>query len=266
MVTAVATFLVVAVAGIGAGTLANRAIDRVQRETPQPKSHDMRCRCTREPLPRTSVAVVDTVLRRGRCSSCGQRQGIRPVLVELSTAALFVIVTLRLAAIDLLPALPAYLGFAAVGVALTVIDIDCKRLPNFLVLPSYPAVFVLLTGAAAVLGDWPALLRAAVGAVALFGFYLVLALIYPAGMGFGDVKLAGVIGALLGFLSYGVLLVGAMLAFVLAAIAGIALLVSRRGRVGTMIPFGPYMIAAALIAVVAAEPLARAYLDSTAGA
>ncbi|WP_430331999.1 prepilin peptidase [Rhodococcus sp. ACT016] len=185
--------------------------------------------------------------------------------MELSTTALFVALALRLAYIDLLPALPAYLYFVAVGVALTVIDIACKRLPNSLVLPSYPAVFALLTLAAAVQGDWPALLRAAVGAIALFGFYFVLALSYPAGMGFGDVKLAGVIGALLAYLSYGHLLIGAMLAFVLAAVAGAALLISRRGRVGTTIPFGPYMIAAALIAVVATEPLARAYLNWTAG-
>lgn len=224
-----ATLVAAAAAGLAAGVPVHRAVARVRSENPA------------DHAPPRNVRLV----------------------VMLSTAALFVVLTARLTALDLLPALPAYLWFAAVGTALTVIDIDCKRLPNFLVLPSYPAVFALLAVAAAVQDDWPALLRAAVGAAALFGFYLVLALIYPAGMGFGDVKLAGVVGAVLAYLSYGVLLIGAMLAFVLAAVAGIALLVTRRGRIGTTIPFGPYMIAAAIVAIVAAEPLARAYLSST---
>ncbi|WP_235871104.1 prepilin peptidase [Rhodococcus spongiicola] len=269
--TTIAPLLAVGAAGIVAGTLANRAIDRMQRETAQPDA-DPRCRCQLDPPSplvtdrRIPVAVVDTFLHRGTCACCGRRQRLRPLVVELSTAALFVVLTVRLVSLDLLPALPAYLYFATVAVALTVIDIDCKRLPNFLVLPSYPAVFTLLAFAAAVQGDWPALLRAAVGAAALFGFYLVLALVHPAGMGLGDVKLAGVIGAVLAFVSYGAFVLGALLAFVFAAIAGAVLLITRRALVGTTIPFGPYMIAAALVGVVAAEPLGRAYLSWRTGA
>ncbi|PTR26516.1 leader peptidase (prepilin peptidase)/N-methyltransferase [Rhodococcus sp. OK519] len=250
-----ATSGVAAILGILAGTFANRAIDRVRFETAQGADEPSEEVRGYSPAPATSarIAVLDTLIRPRDTSA-------RHVLVELSTALLFVAVTLRLAALDLLPAAPAYLYFAALGVALTVIDIDCKRLPNFLVVPAYPILFVCLTAASVILNDWPALLRAAIGAIVLFGFYLVLALIYPAGMGFGDVKLAGVIGAVLAFISYGTLLVGAFLAFLLAAVVGVILLAGRRSRIGTTIPFGPYMIAAAIVAILAADPLARAYL------
>jgi len=119
------------------------------------------------------------------------------VVVVLVVAALFVGMALRLSAVGQLPALPAYLYFVAVGVALTLIDLDCKRLPNALVLPSYPVVLVLLAVAALGQHDGAAIVRALIGMAVLFGLYLVLALIYPAGMGFGDVKLAGVLGAVL---------------------------------------------------------------------
>lgn len=230
-----------ALAGVVAGALANRAIGRVRAETA-----------------RADPREASTPISPGH--SPGLPTPTR-IALELATALLFVVVTVRLAALDLLPAAPAYLFFTGIGIALTVIDIDCKRLPNFLVLPSYPVVFLCLTAASAILGDWPALVRAAIGAAALFGFYLLLALIHPAGMGFGDVKLAGVVGAVLAFLSYGTLLAGAILAFVLAAIVGVVVLATRRGRLGTTIPFGPYMLAAALVAILAADPLARAYLE-----
>lgn len=246
-----------ALAGILAGALANRAIDRVRMDTARadPSASSTPPADHSPELPRFArIALADKLTRR-------RDTGTRQVLVELATALLFVAVTVRLTALDLLPAAPAYLFFTGVGVALTVIDIDCKRLPNFLVLPSYPIVFLCLTTASIILDDWPALTRAAIGAAALFGFYLLLALIHPAGMGFGDVKLAGVIGAVLAFLSYGTLFTGAVLAFVMAAIVGVMVLATRRGRLGTTIPFGPYMIAAALVAILAADPLARAYLD-----
>lgn len=230
-----------ALAGVVAGALANRAIGRVRAETA-----------------RADPREASTPISPGH--SPGLPTPTR-IALELATALLFVVVTVRLAALYLLPAAPAYLFFTGIGIALTVIDIDCKRLPNFLVLPSYPVVFLCLTAASAILGDWPALVRAAIGAAALFGFYLLLALIHPAGMGFGDVKLAGVVGAVLAFLSYGTLLAGAILAFVLAAIVGVVVLATRRGRLGTTIPFGPYMLAAALVAILAADPLARAYLE-----
>ena len=83
----------------------------------------------------------------------------------------------------------------------------------------------------------------------MFAFYFALVFAYPAGMGFGDVKLAGVLGALMGYLSWSALIVATFGAFLLGAIVGVALIVTSRGGRKTAIPFGPFMIAFALITV-----------------
>ena len=161
--------------------------------------------------------------------------------------------------LDLVPALPAFLYFAAAGVCLTVIDIDVRRLPNAIVLPAYPVLAVLLTVGAVAHHDPAALIRAAVGAAGLFGFYFLLAFLYPAGMGFGDVKLAGLVGGMLGFVSYSALVVGAFAAFLIGAVVGALAILSRRGTGKTAIPFGPFMICGALLAIFASGPLTDFY-------
>ncbi len=102
------------------------------------------------------------------------------------------------------------LYFTAMGISLSMIDLDVGRLPNAIVYPSYLVVGSLLAIAALAQHDAAALLRAGVGAAVLFGAYFALAYLYPAGMGFGDVKLAGIVGGVLGFMSYPVLAVGAL--------------------------------------------------------
>jgi leader peptidase (prepilin peptidase)/N-methyltransferase len=156
-------------------------------------------------------------------------------------------------------ALPAYLFFAAAGICLTAIDLDVRRLPNAIVLPAYPVLAALLTLAALAEHDPAALVRAAIGAAGLFAFYLALAFAHPAGMGFGDVKLAGLVGGVLGFLSYPALLIGAFAAFFIGSIVGSFVILSRRGTGRTAIPFGPFMITAALLAFFAAGPITDFY-------
>lgn len=248
----------VAVLGVVVGSLLNVVVFGVSRgmSLRHPRS---RCPCCAQTV-RHRVPVVGWLILRGRCADSRARISVRYPLVALATALLFVAVAVRLSALQLLPALPAYLYFAAIGIALALIDIDCRRLPNAIVLPSYPIVLVLLTAAAAWQHDWAALVRALIGTAALFGLYVVLAMIYPAGMGFGDVKLGGLIGAVLAYLSYPALLVGALAAFLLAAVAGMVLIISRRGSRKTAIPFGPYMLFGALLAIFAADPIAQSYL------
>src|SRR5690349_10617240 len=139
--------------------------------------------------------------------------------------------------------LPAYLYLAAVGLALAMIDFDTKRLPDVLTLPSWAVTAVLLGVAAVVDHDGDAALRALVGAVALGAFYFVLVLIYPAGMGLGDVKLAPVLGAFLGWISYGVLAVGAFLGFLYGGVLGILFMALGKAGRKSKIPFGPFMLA-----------------------
>jgi leader peptidase (prepilin peptidase)/N-methyltransferase len=118
---------------------------------------------------------------------------------------------------------------------------------------------LLLSGAAAAEHTAAPLLRAVVGGAALFLGFLALALIVPGGMGFGDVKLAGLIGAVLGFVSYPAIAVGAFAAFFLGAVAGVLLIVQRRAGRRSLVPFGPAMIAGALVAVFATAPVVETY-------
>lgn len=151
--------------------------------------------------------------------------------------------------------LPAYLYLATITVPLAVIDLRTLRLPNAWTLPAYPIVAVLLLVPAAAEGAWGAYGRAALGGVALLALYLLLHVINPAGMGLGDVKLSGPLGALLGWLSWNAVLWGAMLGFVLGAAAGLLLIALRRAGRRSELPFGPAMLAGAWLAILAVPSL-----------
>lgn len=198
--------------------------------------------------------LVGSFLRR-RCVACKEPISSRYAAVELATAALFGGIAWRMHELGLLATVPAYLYFGSIGVALAAIDVEHKRLPNVIVLPSYGVLAALLTAAAAWQDRWSDLLRAALGASILFAVFFALALAYPAGMGFGDVKLAGLLGGVLGYLSWAAVLLGSFAGFLLGALAGVAVIVSGRGSRRTAIPFGPFMIAGALLAIFAADPI-----------
>lgn len=144
---------------------------------------------------------------------------------------------------------PATVHLAVVGSALAVIDARTHRLPNALVLPSYPVLALLLGAASLLVPDGGALVRALAGGLALYGAYLALALV-PSGLGFGDVKLAGLLGAYLGWCGWPELAVGTLAAFALGGMAAVALLATRRADRRTAIPFGPFMLAGALVGAV----------------
>jgi leader peptidase (prepilin peptidase)/N-methyltransferase len=166
-----------------------------------------------------------------------------------------VLVTWRAIQLDQLAAVPALLAFTALGVALSAIDLDVRRLPDVLVLPAYPLLLGLFALAADFQGAWASLVRAGFGAVVLFGCFLAMTLAYPAGMGFGDVKLSGVIGLVLGWFSWPTLAVGAFAGFFLGALIGLVVMaVSPLGRKAA-VPFGPFMVAGALLALWATDPL-----------
>lgn len=159
-------------------------------------------------------------------------------------------------------ALLACLYFAVMAARLTVIDVRHHLLPNRIIFPSYAVAGVLLVGAAAVQAAAPGAtagggaglfgvpgLRVVAGGAALWLFYFLLRAVYPPGMGFGDVKLAGVLGMYLGFLGWAHLFAGTFAAFLFGGLWGLALLLSRRGTLKSDIPFGPFMLAGATAAM-----------------
>jgi leader peptidase (prepilin peptidase)/N-methyltransferase len=255
----VALLVLVLLLGLAVGSFLNVVIHRVPRgeSVVSPAS---RCpRCGTPIRTRHNVPVLGWLILRGRCADCRTPISVRYPLVELGTGLLFAALTWRLDQLGRLPAVPAYLWFAAVGIALALIDLELRKLPNAIVLPSYPVIAVLLTGATAWQHDWWPLARAGLGAAALFGFFLLLVLIAPAGMGWGDVKLAGLLGGVLAYLSWSALLIGGFSGFVLGAVVGIAAMAAGRAGRKTALPFGPFMIAGALLAIFFAEPLATAW-------
>ena len=148
-----------------------------------------------------------------------------------------------------------------VGVALAVVDWRTRLLPTRVIAPSY-VVVTLLAVAAAVLGDdVPDLVRAGWGWVVAGGTFLLLWLIYPRGMGYGDVRLSGVLGIALGYLGWGELLVGVYAGFLLGGIGGTLLtllrVVDRRAY-----PFGPFMLLGALVGVLWGGDVADFYLGT----
>lgn len=216
-----------------------------------------------------NVPVVSWVVLRGRCRSCSEPISKRYPIVEAATAALFLVVGLRFlppvgvtggALAGQLVLLVALLYLMATSVTLALIDVDTHRLPNRIVLPMYPVLIVLLTVASALTGDWVALLRGVGGLLLLGGVYLGLALAVPRGMGFGDVKLAGVLGLVLAYLGWGPLAVGAFGAFLLGGTFGIVLLIVRRAGRATGIPFGPWMLLGAWVGAFAGAPIWDGYL------
>jgi leader peptidase (prepilin peptidase)/N-methyltransferase len=244
--------VVVGALGLAVGSFVNVVIHRVPRAESLLRPGSRCPGCTAPIRPRHNVPVVSWLALRGRCARCGARISARYPLVELGTAALFVAVAARF---GLDPALPAYLYLAAITVALAVIDLDVRRLPNAIVLPSYLIGLLLLLPA----GDWWAAGRGLLAMAALFALYAALTLLYPGGMGFGDVKLAGLLGLYLGWLGWSPVLVGTFAGFVLGGLVGVALLLMRRATGKTAIPFGPSMLAGAMLALFAAGPIASWY-------
>jgi leader peptidase (prepilin peptidase)/N-methyltransferase len=255
--------VVTAVLGLAIGSFLNVVIYRVPngKSLVTPSSH---CPDCQTPIRnRHNVPVLGWLILRGRCADCHTPISPRYPLVEFFTCLAFVLVTWRLHSSDRLPGLPAWLYFTAIAIALAAIDLDCHRLPDAIVLPSYPVLALLLAGPALWQHDYWSLLRAAIGCAVLYGSYLALALAYPQGMGFGDVKLAGLIGAVLGWLGYSALLVGAFSAFVLGGVAAFAVIASRRGTGKTPLPFGPFMLTGAALALCFAQPILDSYLRIT---
>jgi leader peptidase (prepilin peptidase) / N-methyltransferase len=199
------------------------------------------------------VPVVSWLRLRGHCRGCGEPIGVQYPVVELTTGFLFAVTALRIGAT---PVLIAMLAFVAGGVALAAIDLEHHRLPTKLVRATLALVSAGLIVAAAVEGTVTPLVTAAIGAALFCGLLFVVHLISPRSMGFGDVRLAVVLGAVLGWYGLGVVLWGVFLGNVLAAIAGVAVGLARHRVRDVKIAFGPPLIAGALLVVLVAAPVA----------
>lgn len=148
--------------------------------------------------------------------------------------------------------LVAYLYLGAVGTLLAFIDIAVKRLPDPFTLPSYLVGAALLALAAPFVDrGWPRFAFAILGMAGLWLVYGVQHVLLPDAIGRGDVKLAGVLGLYLGWFGQSTWFAGLLLGFVFGGVVSVALILTRRASRKTQIPYGPYMMVGALVAILA---------------
>lgn len=267
----------VGVVGLVIGSFLNVVIWRVPRgESLMPASRCPGCGAAIRPL--QNVPVLSWLVLRGRCAACARPISARYPLIELLTGVVFVLVAgwyplafgmpgTGAAAVGWWIGLVGFLWFAAAGIALTAVDLELQRLPDAIVLPSLGVVGALLSGAAALSGDWSQVLTVLIAGAVLFAGFLLVVLVYPAGMGLGDVKLAPLIGVAMGAVGWSAVAVGVFSGFLLGAIVGIgAIAVNRRARAAGRkhaIPFGPWMLLGSWVGIVWGEAIMSAYLHLT---
>lgn len=142
------------------------------------------------------------------------------------------------------------LAYAVLALAcglLVVVDLAVHRLPDVIVGPTFLVLLVLLTLAAATDGSWAALGRTALAAACVAAGYLVLTLISPSSLGLGDLKLAALLGAFLGWQGWAEVAVGSAAAFVINGIVVSVLLLTRRVRLSSAVAFGPSLVLGAVV-------------------
>jgi leader peptidase (prepilin peptidase)/N-methyltransferase len=202
------------------------------------------------------VPVVNSLFLRRGCRSCRERVSHpwRPVVLGVVTAVVLGGFAARLGD-DVV--LAAYAVFGLSLVAMSAVDLERQIIPNRLIYSTLALMVPLFVVAAAVDDRWGSLGRAAIAGAAAFVAFLAVHLAVPRGMGFGDVRLSGVIGFATGWLGLGHAFVGFFAAFVLGAVVGIgAMAVSGAGR-KTRIPFGPFLAAGAVLTVLFGNPVAQ---------
>jgi leader peptidase (prepilin peptidase)/N-methyltransferase len=203
-----------------------------------------------------NVPVLSYLFLRGRCRNCHAKISPRYPLVELAVTALFLAAAGAFADLYVAGMIAAFLG---VLIALAIIDVDHRVIPNAVVYPSL-TVFLVAVLLGAALGRDVNLIGAGVGLLSFGGAVLLVALIAPKGMGMGDVKLAALIGLVLGTQGLRYVVVAAGLAIFAGGVGGVVALAMGRSRKAT-IPFGPYLVIGAITAAFWAGPIARTYLS-----
>jgi leader peptidase (prepilin peptidase)/N-methyltransferase len=243
--------IVAFVAGLLVGSFLNVVAYRLPRGASlvHPGSHCPGCDAPIAPY--DNVPVLSWLLLRGRCRRCGAGISARYPLVELATGCLYALVV-----VVKHDPVGIALGLALVTalVPITLIDLDLRLIPNRITLPA--AVAAVVAGVVLDLGYLPEQL---IAGAAAGGFFLLAAMMYPRGMGMGDVKLAGTIGLFLGR-AVAPALFAALIGGVLVGVAIIAVKGAREGR-RTAVPFGPFLALGAVVGLVAGDALVDAYLS-----
>ena len=242
--------------GLVIGSFIGVVVDRLPRQESivSPPSHCVACSAPVRAY--DNIPVVSYVVLRGRCRACGARIPPRDALLELGIGILFVLLAWRLTSAW---ALSAYCVLAAAVVGISAIDVEHMRIPSTLVYSTAVLGAPLLVLASAGTHHWSALLGALIGGAVAFIAFFTLFFAVPKGIGFGDVRLAGLCGGFLGWMGYREVIVGFLISFIVAGVPAAVLLAMHKVNRRTQIPFGPFLAAGTVITVLFGAPVIHAW-------
>jgi leader peptidase (prepilin peptidase)/N-methyltransferase len=232
--------------GLAVGSFLNVVIYRVPRHESIVAPRSACPDCATPISNRDNVPVISWLLLKGRCRSCAKPISARYPLVEGATAVLFAGVAVRFGAHA---ALPAYLVMVAGLFALACIDVETRLLPRKLVYLVFALVVGLLVVATAVTGHWRSLELAAAFSAGWYALFFAINRVDSKLLGFGDVRLALVLGFGLGWLGVAAVLIGFFGANLIGAAAGVALLLAKRSNRSTPLPYGAFLALGAVVAI-----------------
>jgi leader peptidase (prepilin peptidase) / N-methyltransferase len=242
--------------GLAIGSFLNVVIWRVPRKVSvvRPPSHCPQCETPIRPA--DNVPVLSWLFLAGKCRHCGNPIPVRYPLVEASCGVLFAAVAARFGAEW---ELPAYLVLTAALLAISLIDLEHFIVPDRITAPLTVSALGLLALAALAEGNGWRYGRSVLGGLAFFAFLLLLNILYPKGMGMGDVKLAFSLGLFLGWLGWGQVFLGGFLSFLLGAVVGVGLIATGIKSRKDVVPFGPFLALGTMLTILWGDPILRWY-------
>lgn len=258
------TLLVVgcAVLGLMVGSFLNVVIYRVPRKLSivSPRSACPTCAASIRNF--DNIPVLSWLLLKGRCRNCQASISPRYPLVESACSALFAGVAARVGTHWYLPAI---LIFMASLLALAAIDLEHMVLPKKVIYPSFAGMIIILVGAAGIDHEWHRLVVAGICAVSWFLLFFLLNLISPRALGFGDVRLAPMLGLGLGWFGIRYVILGFFLANLVGALIGITLIVMKKLKRNQPVPYGVFLAIGAVTVILAGPALLEPFQSFTLG-
>lgn len=241
-----------AVLGLAVGSFLNVVIYRVPRHESIVSPRSACPTCHAQILDRDNIPIVSWVLLRGRCRNCREPISWRYPLVELTCAGLFAGAAAR---VGFDWDLPALIILLAGLFALACIDLEHLVLPKAVVYATLLPLASSLVLAAATTGEWHRLLIAGLCAAAWFVAFFVLNAVGPRYLGFGDVRLAPLLGLGLGWLGVRYVLLGFFAANLIGAVIGVTLIALKKMKRDQPIPYGVFLALGAALAIYAGPEL-----------